>query len=88
MRPAPVGAVVGLSPYDWNDDGPGPDEGDYILTTGGTAYRILEAHRVRSTVHPNRYRLRALKLGGADEIPEGVRVLSLRFYRRDRKRPR
>lgn len=81
----PVGAVVSIAPYDWHGDEPPPAEDDVVLSTGGTAYLILEA---RQTRRPGRLALRCLKLGPASAIPEGARVVSLAWARRDRRRSR
>lgn len=78
----PIGAVVGIAPYDWRSDEPPPTDGDVVLSTGGTAYLILEARR---TLRPGRLALRCLKLGPASAIPEGARVVTLAWARRDRR---
>lgn len=93
MRIAPVGATVTLAPYDWGQsrhrNEPPPDDGDYLLAEGstgyGSAYLIVAARLMARSAVPGRYSLRCVKLGGQNEIPEGARVLIIRWYRRDRR---
>ncbi len=93
MTAAPVGAVVTLAPYDWgisrHRNEPPPSEGDYLLTEGktgyGTAYLIREARLMTRSAVPGRYALRCVKLGGPSVIPEGARVLIIRWYPRNRR---
>lgn len=82
MRGAPAGAIVRLSPYDWQDPGPPPDAGDYVVSSGGSAYAIVEA---RLTRRPGRMVLTCLKLAGPSEIPAGARVVDLFWYPRRRR---
>jgi hypothetical protein len=79
---APIGAVVRIGPYDWSGPGMPPAQGDYLLSTGGSAYLVLEATATR---RPGRYRLRCLKV---DEPAPGIRCLPLFWYSRDKKRDR
>lgn len=79
---APVGAVVRLT-YDVAPHAlPLPSPGVYILSTGGSAYRILSS---RETRRAGRYALGCLKVGGAESIPACVPVLPLYWYPRGRK---
>lgn len=98
--PAPIGAIVTISPYDLShrtfDDWPDPEPGDWLVTYSerteqwGTAYRIVTARRVRSTVSPRRYALRCEVVGQADAvaIPADEQVYPIVWSRRDRRRPR
>lgn len=79
---APAGAIVRIAPYDWGFEEPIPAEGDYLVSNGGSAYRIQVA---RQTRRPGRLALTCLKLAGQDEIPAGARVVGIRWYSRDRK---
>lgn len=83
VRGRPAGALVRLYPYDWQEPGPPPDAGDYVLSSGGSAYAIVEA---RLTRRPGRMVLTCLKLAGPSAIPAGARVVDLYWYPRDRKR--
>lgn len=84
-----MGAVVGISPYDWGaSDEPPPTAGDYILSDGGTAYLVLEARLMARSAVPGRYALRCLKIGGVEAIPPGSMVMGLHWYRRDKGRTR
>lgn len=85
MRQAAVGAVVTIAPYDWGRrKEPAPREGDFLRSTGGTVYAIVEAVETR---RPGRWRLRCVKLGRDAELPDGARVARLSWYPRKRKRP-
>jgi hypothetical protein len=85
---APIGATVSIAPFDMCAGEPVPDEGVYLLSAGGTAYLITSSRPMTRSARPNNYALRALKLGGADQIPEGAQVIAFAFTRRDRRRPR
>ena len=84
MPAAPVGATVTIAPYDFWGEGPGPSDGDCLVSQGGSAYLILEAHQ---TKRQGRYRLRCLKVQPT-EVPEAAAAFSLVWSRRDRRRPR
>jgi hypothetical protein len=93
VRIAPIGAAVTLAPYDWGVsrhrlERP-PADGDYLLAEGstgyGSAYLITEARLMARSAVPGRYSLRCVKLAGQADIPEGARVLIIRWYRRDRR---
>lgn len=83
VRGAPPGAIVRLAPYDWRGADPPPDAGDYVVSSGGSAYAILEA---RATSRAGRLVLTCLKLAGPSEIPAGARVVDLYWSPRDRRR--
>lgn len=84
MPTAPVGAVVTIAPYDHAPE-PCPEPGDYLLSTGGTAYRVLEA---RPTTRPGRCHLTCLKTGTVDSIPTEATAYPLVWYSRaPRHRP-
>jgi hypothetical protein len=79
---APRGAIVSLSPFDWDDDTePVPEPGDCIVSNGGSAYRIVE---IQVTRRPGRYRVTCLKLGREADVPPGSRVVRMRWYARKR----
>jgi hypothetical protein len=96
--PAPVGATVTISPCDLihAPDWPDPEPGDWLVTWSerterfGTAYRIVGARRVRSTVSPRRFALRCEVVGavGAVTIPDDEQVYSIVWSSRDRRRAR
>ena len=87
MAGAPVGANVGIAPYDWHRDGPAPNVGDYLCTPAGSAYLIVSA---RETRRPGRWAYRCVKIGtnGRADIPADVKVGVLCWSRRGRRRPR
>jgi hypothetical protein len=94
---APVGSCVTIAPYDLTDGGPGPQDGDYLVSYSeltdrfGTAYLVVGTRQVRSDVHPNRYALRCQVLGPYDpQMPTspGARFFPIVWYRRNRRRPR
>lgn len=87
MSGAPVGATVSIKPFDMRAGEPVPEDGVYLLSSGGTAYLIVAARLMTRSQKPNNYALRCLKLGGADQIPEDADVIEFAFTRRDR-RPR
>jgi hypothetical protein len=86
--PAPIGAVVGISPFDMRSGETAPEEGAYLLSAGGTAYLIVASRLMTRSARPHNYSLRCLKVGGADQIPDGAPVIAFAFSRRDRRRPR
>lgn len=93
---APVGAIVGISPYDLWDGPPPPSPGDILVTVGknerlGTAYRILTARHMTQSKEPYRFSLRCQVMGPAATVDlhePGVTVYTIVWNRRDRKRPR
>lgn len=80
---APVGAVVSIAPYDWGTQDAPPAAGDFLLSNGGTAYRILAS---RATRRLGRFALTCLKIGRAADIPPSARTLGLHWYPRQRTR--
>lgn len=96
--PAPIGTTVTIAPYDLvhHHDWPDPEPGDWLVTWSerteryGTAYRIVTARKVRSTVSPRRFELRCEVVGPADEasISDDEQVYPLVWYSRDRRRAR
>lgn len=82
--PAPIGATVVISPYDFWGEGPGRADGDYLVSQGGSVYHILEAHQTR---RQGRYRLTCRKVR-RDDLPAEATAFGLRWSRRDRRRPR
>lgn len=87
MSSSPVGATVSIKPFDMRSGEPVPDDGVYLLSSGGTAYLIVNSRLMTRSHRPNNYALRCLKLGGADQIPVDAQVIEFAFTRRDR-RPR
>ena len=76
---APVGAVVGIfydSPREVRVD-------DAIVTGTGRTYLVVSVRRQARGRHAGRWHLRCLV---ARAVPEGARVLPLRWYRRAAKR--
>jgi hypothetical protein len=91
---APVGATVTIAPHDLSDGWPAPDDGDFVVSWSeqngwGTAYLIIGAHQVKSTVHPRRWSLRCRKVGPAlaAGIREEDRMFTIVWHRRHRRRP-
>lgn len=84
MIGAALGESCGLT-YD-ADTGDPPVEGDFIVSSGGSAYFVLTARKVRSEKWPVRYALRCARVRATD-IPEDAKVHPLYWYRRDRRRP-
>jgi hypothetical protein len=76
------GAIVELR-YDWWSTEDPPKPGDYLQTRAGSAYEIREIKETRRT---GRYRIRALKLNGSADIPEGADVAGLHWDSRARRR--
>lgn len=75
---APVGAVVGIyydSPREVRVD-------DAITTKTGRVYIVVSVRRQARGIHTGRWHLRCLV---AREVPEGARVLPLRWYRRKKR---
>jgi hypothetical protein len=68
MPGAAVGTECAINPYDLADDQVAPVEGDYIVSTAGTTYEVLEVRKVRSRVYPRRVSLRCLKLGHESDV--------------------
>lgn len=83
MPAAPVGATVTIAPYDFWGEGPGPSDGDFLISQGGSVYHILEAQQTR---RQGRYRLTCRKVS-RDDLPADATSFSLQWSRRDR-RPR
>lgn len=81
---APIGATVTIAPYDCWGDGIGPEPGDYLLSQGGSAYLVVQAHETRRR---GRYRLVCQKVAPA-AVPPDATAFSLVWSRRDRRRPR
>jgi hypothetical protein len=77
--------------YDWDgSDADAPTSGCYLRPTGGRgpshrAYRILNARRVNSLIHPSRFALTCERIR-AEDIPEVAAVYSLHWYSRNRRR--
>lgn len=84
-RGAPPGAIVRLAPYDWQEpeSEPPPASGDYVVSSGGSAYAILDA---RETRRPRRYVLTCVKLASEEDVPPEARRLGLHWYPRGRRR--
>lgn len=99
MSPAPIGALVTISPYDWQSSDPSPEEGEYLRTlttrgtTGGTIYLIVAIREIHARTRlpfkvRARYRIRAVKIGPYRdwEQPAGARVLTLKWNDRNNRR--
>ena len=57
-----LGSVCTIT-YDINDDSRDPEPGDEIVTSSGkSGYVIRSARKVRSSIHPNRWSLRCLRV--------------------------
>lgn len=80
--PAPIGSCVTIAPYDFWGEGPGPENGDYLVSQGGSAYLILDAHQTR---RQGRYRLRCIKVP-PEQVGADATAFSLVWSRRDRRR--
>lgn len=80
---APTGAVVKIAPYRWLGSDAPPGVGDFLATSAGSAYQILDVRTGRS---PRRLSLTCLKLDGVASIPDDARVVQLRWFSRDRRR--
>jgi hypothetical protein len=63
-------------------------QGDYIVTTGGTGYKVASLHLVKTKVTdirwPNHYRLTCLRCH-PENIPAGARIHSLVWNNRNKK---
>ena len=76
---APIGRHVTINPYDMRDSHgwPDPQPGDWLVTWSertkawGTAYRIIAARKVNSTVSPRRFALRCEVAGPATQAGIG-----------------
>lgn len=68
---------------DYPDGGEAPDVGDFLVSSGGSAYVIVEAHKVRSE-RPNRWRFLTLRFD-RDRIPDGAEVWRFYWYPRSRR---
>lgn len=66
------------------DGFPELQEGDYLRTTGGSAY-LVQALKASPT-RPRRRYLTCLRWP-VEEIPAGARVFEIRWYPRDKRRP-
>jgi len=88
MKPA-LGTPCALT-YDWEgEDGKqAPGVGDVLVSTGGSGYLILEARRVRSTVHPCRWHYRCLRVDprGDPKVTANASFHPLFWHSRKRRR--
>lgn len=80
---APNGAHVRLY-YDWDGPPPAPREGDYIRSSAGTVYEIVELHASKRIA--GRVNVVCLKHGRAALPPAHARVWPLYWYPRRRRR--
>lgn len=69
----------------WQDRGPGEtvEPGDVMRSEAGACYLVLEARRVRSTIAPNRWHARCLRLDPED-VTDDDHVLEFYWYPRRR----
>lgn len=79
-RPEQYGTECGLY-LDLHVGDPDPAPGDVWTTTGGSYYLLRTVRRVRSQLHPNRWRVRCIRLDPADVAAEDVTV-QLHWYPR------
>lgn len=82
MPAAPIGATMVIAPYDFWGEGAGPAEGDYLVSQGGSAYLIIDAHQTR---RQGRYRLQCVKVS-PEQVTAEATAFELRWSRRDRRR--
>ena len=75
------GLYIDMQPGD-----PSPIQGDWITTRAGSRYLITASTLVASRRHDQRrrFRLRCLRLARHTPVPDDVRAIELRWYRRGR----
>lgn len=83
-HPSQYGTECGLHIDLYHGD-PDPEPGDIWQTEAGSYYLLRDVRKVRSTVHPNRWRVRCIRLDPADVTVEDITIM-LRWYPRQRRR--
>lgn len=82
-RPEQYGTGCGLY-LDLHPGDAEPEPGDVWSTVAGSYYLLLTVRRVRSQVHPSRWRVRCVRMDPAEVHPEDV-TLELNWYPRNRQ---
>lgn len=81
-RPDQYGTECGLY-IDLRHDDPDPEPGDVWATVAGSFYLLNTVRLVRSQVHPNRWRVRCIRLA-PDDVHEDDITIHLHWYPRGR----
>lgn len=71
--------------FTYDDPRQPPEPGDFVVSSGGSAYLVLAARRMRSK-YPARWWIRVARVDPA-EVPDDAVVHRLFWYPRNRRRP-
>lgn len=82
-RPEQYGTECGLY-IDLGRRDPNPEPGDVWATMAGSFYLLRTVRRVRSSTHPNRWRVRCIRLDPDDVHADDITV-HLQWYARGRR---
>lgn len=76
---ARIGAEVTIAPYDTDDP---VQDGEYVVTTTGRSYRVLEARCAQRGAHAGRRWHLTCVVVDPDDVPADAVVHSLSWYPR------